>query len=194
MIALSTIPPRDLDEVLAELRALRYQLPRRDGVRYFNRLYIDVTSEVRRMVLAGGVRDPTFVVELDVNFAAAYFDAVLRAEGGPEAAPPAWRPLFEVRRQRNVAPIQLALAGMNAHINYDLPVQIARTAAAGGIRLDAETPQHHDFLQMTGVFERAEERAKRWLLTGLIHRLDRLFGRLDDAVAIWSILRAREAA
>jgi hypothetical protein len=57
-----------------------------------------------------------------------------------------------------------------------------------------DTPQFRDFEAMGNIFQRVEERARRWLLTGLLRRLDRLLGRVDDAVAIWSLLRAREAA
>jgi hypothetical protein len=194
MIALSIPEPASLDDVLADLAEFDGQLGRLDGVRYFNRIYVAVTRGVRETVLAGALRDSAFVVALDVNFAKAYFDAVIAAEGGPAAAPPAWRPLFEARSDRRVAPIQLALAGMNAHINYDLPVQIANTARARGVGVDAMTIQHEDFVRLTPVFQRAEDETRRWLLTGLLHRLDRLFGSVDDTVAIWGTLRARQAA
>ena len=35
---------------------------------------------------------------------------------------------------------------------------------------------------------------KPWLLTGAVAQLDRDFGDVDDAVAMWSLARAREAA
>jgi hypothetical protein len=146
------------------------------------------------VVASGEAEDPGFLEALDVAFANAYLTAVVAAEGGPEAAPPAWRPLFEQRFAKRVAPIQFALAGANAHINYDLPVQIAATCAARGIPLADDSPQHRDFERIAGVFQRAEARAKRWLLTGLLRELDRLIGRVDDRVAIWSLLRARDAA
>ena len=194
MISLPHSPPTTVDHVLANLRALRSQLPPHDGVRYFNRLYIGVTREVRAHVATGRAADPDFIVGLDVAFAESYFDAVRRAEAGARAAPPAWRPLFEARADRTVAPIQLALAGLNAHINFDLPVQIVATARVRGVVPRVDTPQFRDFEAMGNIFQRVEERARRWLLTGLLRRLDRLLGRVDDAVAIWSLLRAREAA
>jgi hypothetical protein len=58
--------------------------------------------------------------QLDVTFAGLYFDAV-EAAGDPAAVPLAWRPLIEERGQPAIEPIQFALAGMNAHINHDLP-------------------------------------------------------------------------
>jgi hypothetical protein len=194
VISLPHTPPTTVDHVLENLHALRAQLPRGDGVRYFNRLYIGVTREVRVHVADGRAEDPAFIVGLDVAFADSYFDAVRRAEDGPRAAPPAWRPLFEARTDRTVAPIQLVLAGMNAHINFDLPVQIVATSAAQGVVPNANTPQFRDFQAMGNIFQRVEDRARRWLLTGILRKLDRLLGRVDDAVAIWSLMRAREAA
>ncbi|MEJ7894701.1 MAG: DUF5995 family protein, partial [Solirubrobacteraceae bacterium] len=39
-----------------------------------------------------------------------------------------------------------------------------------------------------------QETVKAWLVTGLLGFLDRALGRLDDIVASFSVLRAREAA
>src|SRR4051794_16888469 len=127
MIALPHMPPATLDHVLADLVALRGQLRPADGARYFNRLYIEMTSEVRKEVASGRAEDPGFLVALDAAFADAYLAAILAADEDAHAASPAWRPLFEARFDKHVSPIQFALAGANAHINYDLPVQIVAT-------------------------------------------------------------------
>src|SRR4051794_25389651 len=165
--------PTTVDEVLARLRELDGRLDRRDGVRYFNRIYVDVTAQILSTVTTGAAEDPGFLVALDVAFARGYLAAVQSAVAGPRDAPFAWRPLFEARRDTNVAPIQFALAGMNAHINYDLPVQIVATSQARHVELGFGTPQHADFVRLTAVFERAEQEAKQSLLTGLVRRLDR---------------------
>jgi hypothetical protein len=39
----------------------------------------------------------------------------------------------------------------------------------------------------------AEAHAKRRMLTGVLRRLDRVLGHVDDRVASWSLLRARDA-
>ena len=43
------------------------------------------------------------------------------------AMPTAWQPLFERRADPGIEPIQFALAGMNAHINHDLPLAVVAT-------------------------------------------------------------------
>lgn len=40
----------------------------------------------------------------------------------------AWQPLFEVTNNQHITRIQFALAGMNAHINHDLPIAIGTTS------------------------------------------------------------------
>ena len=194
MPALPRLPAASIDDVIADLQALRGELPRRDGLRYFNLLYLEVTQEVRALVGAAAAEDPAFLSALDVAFANAYLTAVVDGGSGAAGVSPAWRPVFAARFAKRVAPIQFALAGVNAHINYDLPLQIVATCRARDVALAADSPEHHAFMGMTAAFERAEARAKRWLLTGLIRRLDRLAGHVDDRVAIWSVQRARDAA
>jgi hypothetical protein len=73
--------------------------------------------------------DPAFMTQLDVTFANLYFAAADMA-GNPAAVPLAWRPLVERRAAVGIESIQFALAGMNAHINHDLPVAMVSTCAA----------------------------------------------------------------
>jgi Family of unknown function (DUF5995) len=44
----------------------------------------------------------------------------------------AWKPLFEARFATGIAPVQFALAGMNAHINRDLSIVVCEACAARG--------------------------------------------------------------
>lgn len=74
--------------------------------------------------------DPAFMTHLDVAFANLYFGAVDTADN-PAAVPLAWRPLVELRADAGIEPIQFALAGMNVHINHDLP--LAMVSAYAGI-------------------------------------------------------------
>ncbi len=60
----------------------------------------------------------------------ARFLAHVDAADDPAAAPLAWRPLLEQRAQPGIEPIQFALAGMNAHINHDLPLAVTGTCTA----------------------------------------------------------------
>jgi len=165
-----------LDEVLANLGAAADGLAPGDGVRYFNRLYTDVTRAVGRLIASGELNRPDFITRLAVRFANAYFEAVAAGDRGPDAVVPAWRPLFEARSDKRVAPIQFVLAAMNAHINYDLPVGLVRTCEEMSVELRFGSPEHQDFRRLNDLLEEAQEGAKRWLLSGLLRRLDPALG------------------
>ncbi len=117
-------------EVVDIMEMLDRELSDADGLWWFNRLYLRVTLAVRSAVTTTTFRDPAFLERLDVVFANLYFDAVAAGDADPLAAPSAWRPLFESRHQRGILSIQFALAGMNAHINRDLPAGIVATYLA----------------------------------------------------------------
>jgi hypothetical protein len=103
-------------EVVAKMKAIDAALPRKDGVAYFNRLYLAVTNAVQVASADASFENPAFLEWLDVVFAGGYFDAEATIASGT-AAPPAWAPLIEERSVKR-EPIQFALCGMNAHINH----------------------------------------------------------------------------
>jgi hypothetical protein len=109
-------------------------------------------------------------------------------------APRAWVPPFARRSSDLIAPIQFALAGMNAHVNRDLAIGLVRVCSEHGITPAPGTPQHRDFQSISPLLEATQERVKEWMVTGLLRELDRRFGRVDDIVAAWSLGRARDAA
>ncbi len=188
-------PVATLDEAINRMVAIDGELALDDGVRYFNLLYLEVTREVLRRVSAGELEDPRFLERLAVFFSNAYFRAVDDfAQAAGSGASRAWAPLFAARFDRRVAPIQFALAGMNAHINYDLPIGVRDTCRALGIDPEDDTPQHRDYVYLNAILADVQERVKPWLATGLLGALDRAFGRLDDIVAAFSVARARDAA
>jgi hypothetical protein len=58
----------------------------------------------------------------------------------------------------------------------------------------SSSPQHDDFIAVNTLLAEAEQSVKGLFVTGLLGLLDRLFGKLDDRVAMWNICRARDAA
>jgi hypothetical protein len=152
--------------VIERMRAIEAGLPQADGVGRFNDLYLAVTREVAVQAGRDAFEDPRFLSRLDVVFADRYFAAV-DAETAGEEVPPAWAPLFEARSRPRIAPIQFALAGMNAPINYDLCLALVETCAELEIAPDAELPQHRDYLRVNGILERVEEHVKERLASGL---------------------------
>jgi hypothetical protein len=187
--------PGSVTGVLALMHALEQALPRRDGVRSFLLLYRAVTEDVHALVgPAGDYGDPRFVRWLDVVFAGMFFRALRDAARRPSAVPKAWEPVFEARSQRSVAAIQFALAGMNAHINRDLPLALMQTWKARKIEPSRSSVQYEDFTRINALLEQTEERVKAELLTSAFRHVDHSLGRLDDAVAMWKVSKARECA
>jgi hypothetical protein len=184
-------------EVLAQMESIVAPLPRSDGVACFTRLYLAVTQGVDKRLVGVTFADPVFLARLDVVFANLFLSALQTFSGDLAQAPHAWAPLLEARARRGIAPLQFAFAGMNAHINRDLPVALVSTCRELGITLDEGSPQHADFLRVNDLLATVEGEVKSQYLTGWLRTLDRLvhrIDRLDDIVAMWNVRRARDAA
>jgi hypothetical protein len=182
-----------IDEVVTLMQGLDQTLLPSDGVRWFNRLYMDVTIAVRDYVRTGTLVAPPFLEQLDVLFANKFFDAYDAASAGTQL-PECWAPLFDARHDQRIAPLQFALAGMNAHISHDLAIGVVQTCEALNVVPSDDSPQHTDYNAVNAILGKTEEQTKQWLLTGAIKELDHVVAPVDDAVAIWSIERARDAA
>lgn len=181
-------------DVVAMMTALDAELPPNDGVRWFNHLYLEVTRSVEQAVTTETFRDRTFLQRLDVVFANLYFDAVASGAVDPAKAPAAWRPLFEFRSRPGILPLQFALAGMNAHINRDLPQSIVSTyASAGGAPVERDM-RYEDFCRVNDLLEAVESQIKAGYSTGIVAMVDAAAGTTDDAVAMFKVRAAREAA
>jgi Family of unknown function (DUF5995) len=179
--------------VIARMEAVASELPVADGVSRFNHLYLEETLAVDTAAQTPGFEDALFIAALDVGFAGLYFDAVDASDAGASQSR-CWAPLFAVRGDRRIAPIQFALAGMNAHINHDLPLALVSTCEARGVEVDRDSLQYRDYLKINDTIAAVEARVKQELLTGLVGVADQVLGRIDDVVAMWSIVEARNAA
>lgn len=187
-------PPTDVPTVVARLAAIDACLPAADGIAWFTKLYLHVTEAVEGELAGTTFRDRSFLAALDVAFANLYLTALQQHVADPTSAPRAWAPLFACRRKQRIAPIQFALAGMNAHINRDLPVALVRVCEARGVDLLRARGQHADFLAVNGVLRLAERKVKRWFATGFVGTVDIALGSADDRIAMWDVGRARDAA
>ena len=194
---MSAPEPSTVPEVIARLRAIESAAPRRDGVACFARLYRQVTEGVDSELAARSFADNRFLERLDVCFAGLFFSALDAYERAPATAPSAWVPLFEQRARRGVTPLQFALAGMNAHINRDLPVALVTTCGELGLDLREGSPEQADFERINVLLGQVETKIKRLYLSGWLAVVDRIvhrFHRIDDVVAMWDVGRARDAA
>jgi len=190
---LARTPVASAAEALSVLTDIVSALPPGDGVWSFSRLYQAVTGDVRSSLGGTTFHDPAWLDRLDATFANLYFRALgLFLDGSPET-PRAWYPLFAARSEPRAA-LQFALAGMNAHINRDLPVALVTTCKETGIALARDTPEHEDYLAINPLLAEIEARIKTEFLTGPLAVADHLLGKLDDMVANFSIVEARAGA
>jgi hypothetical protein len=186
-------PAARIEGVLERMLAIEAALPPADGVACFNRLYRAVTEAVQQTT-AADFADARFVRWLDVAFANLYFRALAAFVLGRGRVPHAWLPLFRARSEPGIAPLQFALAGMNAHINRDLPVALLETCTAREVRPRHGSAQHADFGRVDRLLEEVEARVKHEYSVGLVGVADEALGRLDDVLAIWKVSQARQAA
>jgi hypothetical protein len=177
--------PRTIADVVAQLTEVQEALNRlpdlfaENPVSDFNVLYTDITTRILEHHDAGGFRDPVFLSVLDVEFANRYFAALRRWGAGDPATPAAWRVLFSRVDDHRLRSLPCAVAGVNAHINYDLPFALVATWERIG-HADDESVQHDDFRTINKIFEDAIPGLRRDFLTGWQRRIDQLNGGLDD--------------
>jgi uncharacterized protein DUF5995 len=193
--AVSTIPDviARLDGIQAYVEA---QSPRgaNDGVACFNYLYLQVTKDVLDKVDTGFFSDPDFLTRLDLVFANRYLDALRADAADPSRAPSSWKALLEARSDTEIAPMQFAVAGVNAHVNFDLPCTVVATCQQDNRAPDFGS-QKADYDKVNQIFgehmaalrQHFEGRLERWLD-------QHLFDAVADHLGGWSVVAARDTA
>ena len=181
-------------ELIDELRALQNALSPGNGVKWFVRLYADVTEALALELRGGDLEDPVFLELLVLVYGNSVLNVCEDMERRSQRIARAWAPLFERRHDHRVAPIQFALAGLNAHTNHDVPIGLVHACKSTGIAPDSDGPQYRDYMKMTKLLKRTTDSVKKWLVTGALEEVDETFGDVDDAIAMWSLQRARQAA
>lgn len=178
--------PESVDQVIQRMRAIDGQLDPRDGVACFNKMYLRVTELVGQNIVDGFFRDPEFLERMDVLFAGLYFKAVDAA-----TPPDAWKPLFDARDDRTIWPLQFALAGMNAHINHDLPLAVVATCKERHTSPSTK-PVHEDYLLVNELLGRAEAEVRAEYEPELARLATADAEDLKRVLSTFSISRARD--
>jgi len=185
-------PATSVAEVIARMEAIGAADAAGDGLACFNRMYLDVTRQVNTRLGQGFFADPAFMTRLDVTFANLYF-AAADAAGDPAAVPLAWRPLAERRADPGIEPIQFALAGMNAHINHDLPLAMVSTCTA--LATSPEAGSHYaDYQKVDQLLDAAEQSIRQSFESAPELAADRHLAAVANLIANWSIAAARDLA
>jgi len=185
-------PVVSVAEAIARMEAIDAALPAADGLACFNRIYLDVTRRVNSQLGEGFFADPEFMTQLDVTFVNLYFGAA-DAAADQAAVPPAWRPLVDRRGTAGIEPIQFALAGLNAHINHDLPLAVVSTCTARATAPDVG-PHFADYQKVDQLLDAAEQSIRQSFEDAAELAADRHLSAVANLIGNWSINSARDLA
>lgn len=182
-----------MDEAIARMQQIDAALPASDGLACFNHMYLDVTQQVKAQVTAGFFADTAFLERLDVVFANIYFDAVNAVVEAPTNLPAAWAPLIQRRTDPGIYSIQFAIAGMNAHINHDLPIAVVQTCV--DLATAPEDGSHHDdYQKVDALLDAAEASIRQSFETTAVREADQRALAVVNLISNWSINTARDVA
>jgi hypothetical protein len=193
LLAAVQAAPQSISGVVQILQTIDATCVDGDGLKWFNWLYLQVTQAVEARVAAGGFTDPAWLAQLDIQFARLYFSALKSSLSG-QPAPTCWQVVFNTRNQAEIARIQFAMAGINAHINHDLPEAIRATCQVTGTTPDHGGTHHNDYTALNSTLDGLVESAKRALPVRLLGGALPPVSRLEDTIAAWNVSAARESA
>jgi hypothetical protein len=113
---------RHIEGLIAHMESLLGAMERdNDPKRYFLGTYLRTTHAVSDELASGAFLDPAWVERWDVFFADLYLNA-LKAWNTNETPAEPWRVAFAADTDLPV--LRHVLLGMNAHVNYDLPLSL----------------------------------------------------------------------
>jgi hypothetical protein len=193
ILAAVSTAPQSVPDVVGIMQTIDSTCDDGDGLKWFNWLYLSVTRAVLSRVASGGFSDPSWMASLDVHFAGFYFDA-LRASLSGQQTPGCWQALFSQRQQSAIARIQFAMAGINAHINHDLPLAIVATCQASSNAPQHGTAHYNDYTALNSTLDDMIETAKQTLNVRLLGAVLPPVSQLEDTLGAWNVAAAREAA
>ncbi|WP_158750773.1 DUF5995 family protein [Acidobacterium sp. S8] len=185
--------PVSIADVLTILRTIDGTCADGDGLKWFNWLYLQVTEAVEARIVAGGFSAPAWLAALDVQFARLYFNALAASLLG-QPVPDCWQALFERRNQAQIARIQFAFAGINAHINHDLAEAIVATCTATGSVPAHSGVLYTDYTALNSTLDSLIDQAKHTLDVRLLGDALPPAAQLENTLAAWSVSAARESA
>lgn len=131
-----------IDQVLVEMdEIVAWCLANESRAGYFAALYRRVTRTVRSRIGTGYFADDERMERFDVLFATRYLTAFRQWRAGDPAISACWQVAFAAVPDPGLIILQNLLAGMNAHINYDLGIATAEVAGT----LEGLESLHGDF-------------------------------------------------
>jgi hypothetical protein len=155
----------------------------------FHHLYVATTTEVARRLAAGAFEAPEFICALDARFAVRYLSAVRAMATGADV-PRSWQVVLDARTEASL--MARTAAGVNAHINFDLPFALLMALRGAEVfPADETSPEYRDYLQVNEIFYEQLPEALDFTVghDGYLRWLYRLADVRDDAEQLIEIAR-----
>ncbi len=164
-----------------------------DGLGSFNHLYNVITTRVLEGINDGFFADPHYMEVLDVAFANRYLDALRAGVQNPATMPRSWRVLVDRRGDDRIEGLQFAVAGVNAHINFDLAVAVDQTWRTLGTNPDDGT-QRSDYEKINQIFAEEMQGLRQHFEDERAQALDSAAAPVLNMLSNWSVDAARDAS
>lgn len=159
-----------------------------DGRAVFLDCYLRMTGAVLDRIDQHGFDDPVWVAGLLDRFAGYYFDSL---DGGPHERPIAepWVLAHAAAVGHDAHPFQLLIAGVNAHINYDLVATVVDVLDDEWHHLDptGREVRRHDYDVINDVIAATADLVQEHVLVRRVKWMgvaDRMLGRWDERAAV----------
>ena len=181
----------NIDDVLVKLKGvIDNHRDRGSPLVFFPAVYRATTARVRAGIQNGSFVDGARMERLATTFANRYLAALDAAAAAGGVGPArAWQVTFAAATRQHTMILQHVLLGMNAHINFDLPLAVI-AAANGGEIADLE----QDFQAINSILASLLEPVQAVIdrFSPLLNILDRVGGRTDEQLVTFSINTARD--
>lgn len=159
-----------------------------DGRAVFLDCYTEMTRSVSRSIAANRFADPAWVSNLLDRFAHYYFVSV---DGGEEGrtVPEPWVLAHAAAVGSDAAPLQLLLAGVSAHINFDLVLTLVDVlddewpGADDAVRVRRRSDYDEINLVIAETADLVQDRVLERRSPGLGY-VDPILGHLDERLAV----------
>jgi hypothetical protein len=126
-------------------------------------------------------------------FANLYFAGIDSISGPPSAEASVWQPLLASRGNPDIEPIQFALAGMNIHINHDLPLAVV--AACADLQTTPTAGTHReDYQKVDKLLDASEQSVREAFEPADLRSADHHVAAVANLLCDWSITEARDVA
>lgn len=178
-------------EAYAEANEVRGQ---HDGIACFAFLCHTITLRVWDGIRSGLFADPTFVAVLDVVFANRFFSALQARALAPRAVPHAWAVLLDRRADPHITQLQFAACGVNAHVNYDLPIAVVDSCTLIGCA-PTDGAQRDSYQEINRIFAEEMQALRQHFESTWQRLVDRgALARVLDKINDWTVVADRDAA